>query len=266
MQRLRRLLPEPGEVSTEEATSGLRLGELAPPDRPYLVLNMVASLDGKATLEGRTAGLGGEADRELFHGLRTQADALLVGAGTVRAERYGRVVRDPALRERRRGEGLAEDPLACVVSASLEGLADVPLLEAAEQRVVVVTAAEDELPLAAPPVEYLRAPRAAASAVASEEGASASGAVDARAALERLRADWGVRSVLCEGGPTLNADLLAAGVVDELFLSLSPQLLGGREALTIVAGDALPEPVPLELVSLLESGSELFLRLCVRHA
>jgi riboflavin biosynthesis pyrimidine reductase len=187
----------------------------------------------------------------------------MVGAGTVRTERYGRVVRDPALRERRRREGLAEDPLACVVSASLEGLADVPLLEAAEQRVVVVTAAEGELPPAAPPVEYLRARRAAASAVASEEGASASGAVDARAALERLRADWGVRSVLCEGGPTLNAELLRAGVVDELFLSLAPKLAGGAAALTIVAGAALPETVELELVSLLEHEGELFLRLRV---
>ena len=253
--RLRRLLPEPGEVSSEEATSGLRLGELAPPGRPYLVLNMVSSLDGRATLAGRTAGLGGRADRELFHGLRTQADAVMAGAGTVRKERYGRMVRDPERRGRRRREGLGENPLACVVSGSLAGLADTPLFEAPEQRVAILTATDDELPPTAAPVEYVRARGAG----------GAPGRVDLRAALARLREEWRVRSILCEGGPTVNADLLAAGLVDELFLSLAPTLLAGEEPLTIVDGPALPEPVELEPVSALEHTGELFLRLRVRH-
>jgi riboflavin-specific deaminase-like protein len=234
----------------DEVASGLRLGDLAPPERPYLVLNMVATLDGKAALGGRTRGIGSRADRELFHHLRTQADAVMVGAGTLRAERYGRIVRDPERREKRRREGLAPDPLACVVSASLRGLEDVPLLAAGEQRVALITGAEGDIAATAAPVEYVR--------VAPAEPAS--GAVDLAAALRRLRADHGVRSILCEGGPTLNADLLRAGLVDELFLSVAPKLAGGADALTIVAGAALPEPAQLDLVWLLERDGELFAR------
>src|SRR5205823_8209545 len=103
--KLRRLLPEPGEVTAEEATTGLRLGELAPPDRPYLVLNMVSTLDGRITIDGRSGPIGGEPDREIFLGLRPQADAVMVGAGTIRTERYGRIIRQPELRERRIAEG-----------------------------------------------------------------------------------------------------------------------------------------------------------------
>ena len=78
--------------------------------------------------------------------------------------------------------------------------------------------------------------------------------------MARLRSEHGIRSVLCEGGPTLNSYLLAAGLVDELFLTLNPKLLGGAAALTIVAGRQLVEPAELELVSLAEGGGELFTR------
>ena len=215
---------------------------------------MVATLDGKATLGGRTAGIGGPADRELFHHLRTQADAVMVGAGTLRTERYGRIVREPALRGKREREGLDADPVACLVSASLDGLAELPLLAVPEQRVAVLTAAAGELPPGEAKVEYVRAGPA--------EGGG--GRVDLRAALARLRAEWGLRSILCEGGPTLNSELLRTGLVDELFLSVSPKLAGGAEALTIVAGKALPEPVELEVVWLLEHHGELFGRWRVR--
>lgn len=252
---LHRLVPGLAALTPDEAMTGLELGDLAPPERPYLVLNMVATLDGKATLGGRTAGIGSPADRELFHHLRTQTDAVMAGAGTLRAERYGRIVREPALREKREQEGLSPDPLACVVSASLDGLAELPLLAVSEQRVAVLTAASGDLPPRAARVEYVRGGPA--------EGGG--GWVDLSEALGRLRADWSVRSILCEGGPTLNAELLRSRLVDELFLSLAPKLAGGAEALTIVAGEALPEPVELELLSLLEHHGELFQRWRVRR-
>src|ERR1700712_2478707 len=108
---LRRLLPDPAELTPEQATSGLRIGELAPADRPYVVLNMVATLDGRIAIDGRSGGIGNDADRELFHGLRTQADAVMVGAGTIRTERYGRLVRSPERRDRRGSQGLEGDPV-----------------------------------------------------------------------------------------------------------------------------------------------------------
>ncbi|MDQ4130520.1 MAG: dihydrofolate reductase family protein, partial [Actinomycetota bacterium] len=240
--------PRPGTTTPEDAASGLELGARAPAGRPYMVLNMVASLDGKATVEGRTRQLGSEADRLLFHHLRTQADALLVGAGTVRTERYGRAVKSPELRAKREEEGLDPALLTVVVSGRLDLTADLPLLQDPESRVVIATAAEHDLTGTRAQIDYLRT------------------GDDLPLLLARLRDERGVRSVLCEGGPTLNSHLLAAGLVDELFLSFSPSLVGGTEALTIVAGRPLLEPAGAELVWLLEGKGDLFSRWRIAHS
>lgn len=240
--RLERLYPSPASVTARELVSGLDLGARAPEGRPYLVLNMVASLDGKATLQDRTRGLSSEADRALFHELRTQADAVMVGAGTARAERYGRMVKTAELRERRMAEGLDPDPLAVVVSARLRLPPDLPLLADPESRVAIATASDGEVEGARARIEYLRT------------------GDDLPLLLARLRDEHGVRSVLCEGGPTLNSHLLAAGLVDELFLALSPKLVGGAQALTIVAGRGLLEPAAADLVWLCKADGDLFTR------
>jgi riboflavin-specific deaminase-like protein len=243
--KLRRLYPDPAELTAEEATTGLRLADLAPADRPYLVLNMVETLDGRIAIDGRSGPIGDEADRELFHGLRTQADAVMVGAGTVRTERYGRIVRDPGRRARREADGLAGDPLAVVVSQRLLLPPDLPLLQDPSSHVVICTASGDELPEAPAQVSYLR----------GEPGA------DLRLAplMRRLRAELGVRSILCEGGPVLNDALFRERLVDELFLSIAPKLAAGPP-MTMLAGDALEEPITLDLVTLFEHGSHLFAR------
>jgi riboflavin-specific deaminase-like protein len=247
---LRRLLPDSGTVTARTAFDGVVFADLAPEHRPYLVLNMVASVDGAATLTGRSGPLSNPADRQLFHELRTQVDAIMVGAGTVRVERYGRLVEDPRLRERRAGRGLASDPLAVVVSGRLTLTPELPLLADPHSRVVVLTASQAELTGCAAQVSYLR----------SEPGQE----LDLAVLLGRLRTEFGVRSVLCEGGPTLNAALLPAGLVDELFLAVAPMLTGGPEALTIVERTSLAEPVGLDLVWLLESQGCLFARYALR--
>ena len=236
------LYPDRRRTSPEELAAGLRLSELAPPDRPYLVLNMVSSLDGKATIDWRTRGLSTELDRQLFHHLRTQADAVMVGAGTARVERYGRMAKSDELRDKREREGLARDPLAVVVSGRLDLPADLPLLGEPEQRVLIATASDAVLPGLGDQVGYLRV------------------GDDLPVLMARLREEHGIRSVVCEGGPTLNSYLLAAGLVDELFLTLNPKIAGGAAALTIVAGRDLVEPVELSLVSVAEGGGDLFTR------
>jgi riboflavin-specific deaminase-like protein len=240
---LRRLLPEAGELTADELVGALRFDELAHAERPYVVLNMVATADGRASISGRTAPLSSVPDRQLFHALRTRVDAVMVGAGTVRAERYGRIIRDPARRDQRSAAGLAPDPLAIVVTASLALAPDIPLLGDPEQRVVAITASDGVIEGCPAQVEYVR-----------------SSPVELVAALARVRADHGVRSILCEGGPHLNASLLAAGLVDELFLTIVPKLAGGAGALTIVGDASLREPLALELVWLLECAGELFAR------
>ena len=96
---LRRLFPDQAAVSVDELASGLCFGDRAPADRPYIAVNMVSSADGKATLAGKTAPMSAPPDRELFHHLRTQADGILVGAETVRVERYGPVTKTPDLQQ-----------------------------------------------------------------------------------------------------------------------------------------------------------------------
>jgi riboflavin-specific deaminase-like protein len=239
----RRLHPDSAELKDGAAVvEDLRFGELAPDGRPYLVLNMVTTADGRVTIGGRSGPIGNAADQDLFHALRTRVDAVMVGAGTLRAENYGRIVRRPERREARVRAGLAPDPLAVVVSGRLDLPEDLPLLHDPEQEVLVATFSDGELPGAAR-VEYLR-----------YDG----GAVDIGGLLEEL-SRRGIRSVLCEGGPTLNAELLRAGAVDELFHCQAPTLAGEPDAPTMVTG-ILHQPIGMEIVWLLENEGHLFTR------
>ncbi len=255
----RRLLA-PGEQATaEEIVEGLGFRDrgAAGTRRPCLMLNMVSTADGRATIGGRSGPLGGRADRELFHALRAGVDAVMAGAGTVRSERYGRIIPDEGRRHRRRERGLSEEPLACIVSGRLSLPPELPLLASPAARVVILTAAEGSLPRSAAQVEYVRARR--------------DGTLDLPAALAELRERFAVHTLLCEGGPHLNSQLLAAGLVDELFLSLSPKLAGGdatagRRSLRILAGAEFDPPIELELRDALESDSHLFLHYGVRDS
>jgi riboflavin-specific deaminase-like protein len=242
--------PAAGTIGIEAIVNELALADHVPPaERPYVVLNMVSTLDGRASLGGRSGPIGNQADRALFHALRGTVDAVMAGAGTVRVERYRALVRDEPRRRQRRERGLEEEPLACIVSGRLALPADIPLLRDPRARVVIVTSSAASLPESPSSIEYVRANR--------------DGLLDLPDALLQLRQRFGVRTLLCEGGPHLNAQLLAAGLVDELFLSIAPKLAGGDtagEVLRILSGADLDPPVELQLIGLLESESHLFLR------
>jgi riboflavin-specific deaminase-like protein len=252
---LERLLPAGDAAGVPEIVERLGLWDRAPAsgEPPHLLVNMVATVDGRATLGGRSGPISDRADRALFHGLRAAVDAVLVGAGTVRAERYGRIIADPDRRELRRRRGLGEEPLACIVSGRLALDEDIPLLAEPEARVVILTSSPASMPASAAQIEYVRSAR--------------DGRLDLRAGLIELRERFGVERVLCEGGPHLCAQLLAAGLVDELFLTVAPKLAGGEpaggEALRILAGGELDPALELELLAVLREGSSLFLRYCV---
>jgi riboflavin biosynthesis pyrimidine reductase len=249
---LRSLLPPQGACTVPEIVERLGLWDLAPrpSELPHLLLNMVCTVDGRATLAGRSGPISDAADRALFHGLRAAVDAVLVGAGTVRTERYGRIIRDHATRELRRRRGRSEEPLACIVSGRLALDEQIPLLLEPQANVVLLTASAASLPASGAHLEYIRSAH--------------DGHLDLRAGLMELRERFAVNTVLCEGGPHLCEQLLAAGLVDELFLSLAPKLAGGEpaggEALRIVAGAELDPPVEMQLLGALQEGSRLFLR------
>src|SRR5208282_254060 len=120
------------------------------------MLNMVSSVDGRATLGGRSGTLSDSSDRALFHALRAAVDGVLVGAGTVGAERYGRIIGDAATRRLRRERGLADEPLACIVSGRLRLDTDIPLLAEPEARVAILTASAASLPAPRAQLDYVR--------------------------------------------------------------------------------------------------------------
>jgi len=225
----------------------LRAHERAADDRPFLYLNLVASADGRASFEGHTGGLGSEADTRMLTELRALADAVLIGTGTIRAEGYGRLVRNAERIGRREAAGMAATPTAVLISRSFDIPWGASLFEAADQPVIVYTDASGEPPEVVAPVEVVR--------LAGPEP---------RAVMADLRAR-GVRSLLCEGGPTLNSALLEAGVVDELFLTISPLLAGEDGAPRIIEGEGLPDAAELTLEWVLRHGDEIYLRYGVRR-
>jgi riboflavin biosynthesis pyrimidine reductase len=184
---MRRLLPDSAPTTVDEQLDSYRPWEQPHEQRPFVATNFAATVDGRATIGGVSGPIGSDVDTAILVGLRTRFDAVMIGAGTMRAERYS---------------GLSK-------------------------RLVVVESGPE-------------------------------GRVDLVALLRSLREE-GVRALLCEGGPTLHGALQAAGLVDELFLTIAPKLVGG-EARRIIEGDALPETAELELAWLLEQDGELFAR------
>ena len=168
---------------------------------------------------------------------------MLIGTGTLRAEGYDRLVKRAERRERRVAAGLAEDPPAVILSRRFDVPWDAGLFQAPEQPVLVYTSTEaGEPPHVPAPVEVVRLEVPGLTEMLAD-----------------LRAR-GVRALLSEGGPTMHGSLLAAGLVDELFLTITPLITGDEDEPNIVAGGRLPEAVGLELVSVDRAGSELFLR------
>src|SRR5207248_9070693 len=121
-------------------------------------LNMVATADGRATLAGRTAPMSAPADRELFHHLRASADGVLVGAHTVRVERYGPITKNDDLQAARERAGVRPTAAAVIVSRGLNLPPDLPLFADPASEVFVVTESERELPEVATRIHYLRLP------------------------------------------------------------------------------------------------------------
>ena len=238
---MRRLLPDPGPTSVEEQLEGYRPWEEAPAERPFVAMNFASTVDGRATIGGKSGPIGSDEDTHLLARLRTRFDAVMIGAGTMRAERYGRLVANPEQRARRERLGLSPEPLMVIVSGRLDLPWDAALFEQDEGEILVFTASEDEPPPLTASLEVIRH----------------EGRVDLAAVLAHLRHQRGIRALLSEGGPRLHSELQAGNLVDELFLTLAPKLSGAGPS--IVEGE-LPEVASLQLAWLLEAESELFAR------
>ncbi|HEX3323657.1 MAG TPA: dihydrofolate reductase family protein [Solirubrobacterales bacterium] len=240
---MRRLIPNPGETTVEQQLDAYRPWEQPHDERPFVATNFAVTVDGRATIGGVSGPIGSDTDTAMLARLRTRFDAVMIGAGTMRAERYGRIVANQEQRERRERIGLPHDPLVVIVSGRLDLPWDAPLFTAGGGRVLVFTASEADPPETATSLRIVRH----------------EGSVDVVAALRHLREERGIRALLCEGGPHLHDQLWAGGLVDDLFLTIAPRLTGG-DAPRIVEGAPLPGIAELELAWLLERDGELFAR------
>ena len=213
--------------------------------RPVLRVNFVASVDGAVTVDGKSAGLGGPGDKLIFDSLRMVCDALVVAAGTVRTENYDALRLTAPAREWRRAHGLPEFPLMVIVSGALALNPSQLVFSDAPVRPLVITHA-------AAPVD-----RRAALAEVAEVITVGETSVDLAAAVRALH-QRGATQLLCEGGPHLTGALVAADLVDELCLTLSPRLVGGTAG-RIATGPDGPSR-ELSLAGVLADGDMLFLR------
>lgn len=222
-----------------------RLAEVyAYPDTSWVRANMITSVDGAVSLDGRSGGLSGVADRLLFSVLRGLADVILVGAGTARAEHYGLARADwPTLRE-----GRPEVPPIAIVTGRLALDLDSPLLQGDSDhpRTIVLTTCQ------AP------ADRVAAASRTADVISTGSNRVSGKAAIAKLT-ELGYQRILVEGGPTLLGELLASDLLDELCMTYSPLLEGGESA-RMITSDQQISPARLQLGSVLEDDGFLLCR------
>jgi riboflavin-specific deaminase-like protein len=213
--------------------------------RPYVIINTVSSVDGRTAKGGKAAGLGSEIDRQTMRTLRSRADAVMIGAGTLRAERLSLGLDETGVPQ----------PLAIIVT----GTGDVPLEEH-----LIVEGGQEVLILLSDAAPKRVVERLLTLAPVMRVPADSNGAVDLEKALLALQAERGVESLVVEGGPGLNHALISLDLAHELFLTVAPELLGGSadQTLTLLRGPTLParDRPTLELVSIHLSGDELFLR------
>lgn len=238
---MRGLIPAPERSNFGELVEQLFRGR-PPSEPPYLACNFIATLDGRATVRGSTGALGFHTDARVVMRLRTFADAIVIGAGTMRVERYDRMLPPARLRDYRKQIGLPEDPLTVIVTNSMDLPWDAGLFTEGGGEVVLVTTSASQPPQTETAVEVVRH----------------SSSVDFAALLAHLHRERGVNTALCEGGPTVLNELVGANLVDDLFLTINPLLVGDPER-ALMAG-TLDAPVNAELSWALEAEGELFTR------
>ncbi|HEY5697621.1 MAG TPA: dihydrofolate reductase family protein [Acidimicrobiales bacterium] len=242
---MRQLLPELVDDADPEAVHA-SLPREPPEDRPFVLVNMIESIDGAAVVDGVSGGLGGEGDKIMFRAVRAVPDIILVAARTANAERYSAPRVSEASREARRERGQSATPRLAVVTGQLSvDLSLEMFTDPGDQRPLVITAE------AAPTNRRDEVEAVAEILVAGETN------VDLTDALRQLRRR-GATVVLGEGGPSMNGGLVDLDLVDEWCISLSPTLAGGDSRR--IVNSAPPALRHLALERVFEHDGMLFLR------
>ena len=249
-----RLLPEPvAELAVGEVYTDLDFPpsvEAGNGRRPYTVINAVGTLDGRGAMGGKSTPLGSEVDHRLMRNIRSCVDAVLVGAGTLRSENLTLTVENETLLRRRRARGLREQPLSIILGGNREIPAERRIFRAGRANVLV----------------FVKAGSSPANTSKLETWATVRkldkgpGMVDPEQVLETLATEFDVRHLLIEGGPRVNRSFIEGRMVDEIFLTLVPKVVGGEPRSLIDDASLLCDLPAARLVSVYRSGSELYLR------
>ncbi|HOT00610.1 MAG TPA: RibD family protein [Acidobacteriota bacterium] len=221
-------------------------------NRSTVFCNYAVTLDGKIAAADRSgAGFSSREDRRRMDAVRARADLIVAGAETVRRDDPPFHVRDAALTAAREAAGRSATPDLCVLSRSGRLNPELKIFRQTRYRILVATPASFTAPPGAR-AEVARLP--------------VTEPPDIRRLLTELAAR-GYREILVEGGGRVNALFFEAGVVDEVYLTLCPVVLGGAAAPTPVDGAGLPEAVRARCVlrSVDRAGNELFLHYRVKH-
>ena len=250
-------MPEVRPLSAEGAVDVTRLyvdllGGEPHGDRPHVVLNMVMSADGRATLAG-TADIGSRTDRALLRHLRSLADAVLIGAGTLRANDFTPRVASREAMDRRELAARPPQPVAVVVSRLGDLPTDRKFFALPQERVVAVSERAGDAAR-----KRLRDAGATVVAFGKDD-------VDLAATLRWLHTDRGVRVLLCEGGPHLVGQLLRARLIDEVFLTQAWRVTAEPGALSWVESDEALD-VRLEPVESYDGDGERYGRFRVTYS
>lgn len=217
----------PTAVENVDAVALYAADKRTPPrGRPWVVANMISSIDGAIELDGLSGGLGGPGDKQVFRALRGIADVIIAASGTVIAENYRRAQTPEDIQEMRVGRGQTALPRIAIVSNSLSIEADHRIFDP-EARPLIIT------PRNAPSAREAELSEIADIIHAGDD------TVDLHEALRALR-QLGANTVLVEGGPTLNAAFVAEDLLDEFCLSFSPLVAGGSGPRVVGSIDSSP--------------------------
>jgi len=204
-----------------------------PPDRPWVLTNMVTSLDGATAIDGLSGALGDDDDRLVFRALRAAADVILVGAATANSERYRLPVRSAEVDRARAEAGREPRPRIAIASGSLSIDPTLEIFTDPTYRPLIYTSTR------APEDRMHRLLTSADVVTMGDQH------VDLEQMMRHL-ANEGHRTVLSEGGPSLNGQLIASDLIDEWNLTLTPLLVGGNAARPAHGGEAAPRSFRLD--------------------
>lgn len=246
-----------GEIDQGAAYADLRFGQAVPDDRPYVVINMVATVDGKVVIggPGTTRLIGSRTDHLLMTRIEGQCDAVLFGATLMREDDPGYPFHDDARQQRRIARGVRPEPL-WVGLTTRAAFPRIPrMFEGGPTRTALFSGSG----IASVDREVLAGVTSLRVADTAE--------VSLPSMLHTLRFDHGVRVLCCLGGPAVNAAMLRAGVVDEVFCTVAPKIHAGRGGVTMFEGEPYPAVAlpALDLAAIHSEESEVYLRYRVRR-